>query len=242
MAIKKFDVELVSTKMISPNTMHLSFKILDNIEFDYIPGHFITFLFESAGDKVKRRSYSIATLEKTNNLIEIAISYIKTGVASESLFHAKIGERFNVMGPAGRLILKEEAAEIKRLVLVGTGTGIAPYRAMLSIIAKLNLNVTIILGVQHRIDAIYSEDFIHYSEKFSHISFQSCLSREESQLNQYETKGYVQHYFDNIDLNPDEDIIYLCGNPNMIDDSYEKLLALGFETKNIRREKYISPK
>jgi NAD(P)H-flavin reductase len=242
MAIKKFEVELVATKMISPNTMHLSFKILDNIEFDYMPGHFITFLFEKEGEKVKRRSYSIATLEKNNNLIDIAISYIKKGVASESLFHAKIGEHFHAMGPAGRLILKEESTEIKRLVLVGTGTGIAPYRAMLPILAKQSLNVTIILGVQHRIDAIYSEDFIDYAEKYDHITFQSCLSREESQLNEYETKGYVQHYFDHIDLNPIEDVIYLCGNPNMIDESYEKLLTLGFETKNIRREKYISPK
>lgn len=242
MAIKKFEVQLISTEMISPNTMHLSFKKTDNQEFDYVPGQFITFLFEQDGEKPKRRSYSIATLEKSTDTIEIAISYIKTGIASESLFHAKIGDRFSVMGPAGRLLLKEEEPCMKRLVLVGTGTGIAPYRAMLPKLTEVNLNIDIILGVQYREDAIYAHDFLKYSKKHSHIHFHSCLSREKSRLNQGEFSGYVQHYFDHIDLDPNEDIIFLCGNPNMIDESYEKLLKLGFETKNIRREKYISPK
>ncbi|MDE5014699.1 ferredoxin--NADP reductase, partial [Francisella tularensis subsp. holarctica] len=31
-----------------------------------------------------------------------------------------------------------------------------------------------------------------------------------------------------------------CGNPNMIDESYEMLTQSGFNAKNVSREKYIS--
>jgi NAD(P)H-flavin reductase len=43
-------------------------------------------------------------------------------------------------------------------------------------------------------------------------------------------------------LNPDPqgDIVYLCGNPSMVDACHELLTQHEFELKNIRREKYIS--
>ena len=39
------------------------------------------------------------------------------------------------MGPAGKLIIKDDP-DYKRYILVGTGTGIAPYRSMLPDLAK----------------------------------------------------------------------------------------------------------
>ncbi len=244
MAIQRFELELLDKKMISPNTMHLSFKRADNLELDYIAGQFVTFMFEPKSDKAnsgkpKRRSYSIATMDKSVDSIDIAISYIKGGIASEHLFNAEKGDKFNVMGPAGRLILKEE--EIQRVILVGTGTGIAPYRAMLPALAEQSsLQVEILLGVQYRQDALYADDFIEYANNYDHISFKACLSREEQPLKKHEVKGYVQNQFDDLALIPGEDVIYLCGNPDMIDDAFANLTTAGFDSKSVRREKYIS--
>lgn len=244
MAIQKFELELLAKKMISPNTMHLSFKRADNLGLDYIAGQFVTFMFEPNSDqpnngKPKRRSYSIASMDKSVDSIDIAISYIEGGIASEHLFNAEKGDKFNAMGPAGRLILKDDV--VKRLILVGTGTGIAPYRAMLPTIAKQpSIKVEILLGVQYRQDTLYAEDFIEYADKYNHITFTACLSREEQTLKSHEIKGYVQSQFDDLALIPGEDVIYLCGNPDMIDEAFERLTANGFDTKSVRREKYIS--
>jgi len=69
-----------------------------------------------------------------------------------------------------------------------------------------------------------------------------CYSRAEvSDPESSEFHGYVQECLKTISLNPETDIIYLCGNPNMIDASFKYLHEeLGFQTQVIRREKYIS--
>jgi len=38
------------------------------------------------------------------------------------------------------------------------------------------------------------------------------------------------------------DIAYLCGNPNMVDATFETLKAAGLPVPHIRREKYVSSK
>ncbi|MCF6767858.1 FAD-binding oxidoreductase [Thiotrichales bacterium 19S11-10] len=243
MAIQTFDLELVDAYMITPHVKHLVFKRADGAAFDFIPGQFITFLFDIGEAKPKRRSYSIATIPGGDHkFIEIAIAHVEGGVATDNLFNMQPGDKFNVVGPAGRLVLKEES--IKRLILVGTGTGIAPYRAMLPELAekaqKEGLDVQIILGCQHRNDALYAKDFLAYANDNEKITFINCLSREASDLLAHEHKGYVQSTFDQLNLNPEEDVIYLCGNPDMIDQAYEILKEKDFGVKNVRREKYIS--
>jgi NAD(P)H-flavin reductase len=56
----------------------------------------------------------------------------------------------------------------------------------------------------------------------------------------WERPGYVQAFFSQLRLDPDADVVYLCGNPGMIDESVEVLKAMGFTLKQLRREKYLS--
>ena len=59
-------------------------------------------------------------------------------------------------------------------------------------------------------------------------------------IKSHEYKGYVQHAFPDLTLNPQEDIVYLCGNPSMIDDAFTYLKDTGFTMQQVIREKYIS--
>ena len=243
MAIERFEIELISAKKITSNVCHLRFKKADGSDFSFIPGQFVTFLFDHESGKPKRRSYSISSIPGETAAIELAISYVEGGIASEALFNMKPGDTFNAMGPAGRLVLKA-GEKIRKLVLAGTGTGIAPYRAMLPTLQRsvgVDIDeVHILLGVQYRQDVLYGEDFRRFVLKCNNIYFNSCLSRETTPLREDEVKGYVQHQFDDLALNPEYDIVYLCGNPNMIDYAFANLTGLGFDSKAVRREKYIS--
>ncbi|MDF2529754.1 MAG: ferredoxin--NADP(+) reductase [Gammaproteobacteria bacterium] len=242
MAIEQFNLVLRSAKMLTPNTRHMAFIREDGKTLDYVPGQFVTFTFDSADGKPKRRSYSISTIPGQTDQIEIAISYVEGGVASEALFKMEPGQKFSAMGPAGRLILQEEPNS--RYILMATGTGVAPYRCMLPQIAEKlkdpNFSVEVLLGVRLREDLLYGEDFVEFAKAHSNFKFHAYLSREQSELKPYEHKGYVQHAFDRLALKPGADVVYLCGNPNMVDEAFHKLVAMGFATKDIRREKYIS--
>ncbi|MDE4942943.1 ferredoxin--NADP reductase, partial [Francisella tularensis subsp. holarctica] len=67
-----------------------------------------------------------------------------------------------------------------KLILVGTSTGIVPYRAMFPELLEKsdNTEIHILLGVQYRKDALYQDDCIEFAKKHHNIPFNLCLSRE----------------------------------------------------------------
>lgn len=240
MAIERFDLELVSFKDITPTVRHFVLKRTDGKGLDFIPGQFITFMLQDSEDKLRRRSYSLGSLPSDNLFLEIAITHVPNGVATEQFFNMKVGDKLPAMGPAGRLTLKDET--VNKIILIGTGTGIVPYKPMFPdlITRSKDTEIHIMLGAQYRKDALYQDDFIALAKAHTNIHFKLCLSREKEELKAHEVTGYVQHQFTDLNLNPETDVVYVCGNPNMIDQSYELLTNAGFIAKNVRREKYIS--
>lgn len=256
MAVEKFDLVLDKAEKITPHALHMAFHRADGKPLIFTSGQFITFLLNDAEGQLKRRSYSISTIPtqcdnqsplNTIERIEIALTYVENGIASESLFNMQPGEHFAAMGPVGRLIMADDSDK-KRYVLVATSTGVSPYRAMLPRLAERfaerpDFKVDLLLGVQHREDLLYAQDFLDFQQQYpDHFRFHACLSREDlsSVSHPHEKSGYVQQQFANLKLNAQDDAVYLCGNPDMIDQGYAELTAMGFEVKDIRREKYIS--
>ncbi len=243
-AMKTFALTLKWSKKITPNIMHLAFVRKDGAAFDFIPGQFITFLFTVDG-KSKRRSYSIASIPGKTDKIEIAISYMQDGIASDTLFNLLPENDLTCSGPFGRLVLRDTDRP-QRIILVATSTGVTPYRSMLPELEKRlandqHLQIILLLGVQYRTDLLYAQDFIDFGNNHKRFAFHTYFSRDVLEdATDYEHEGYVQSAFADLNLNPDEDLLFLCGNPNMIDDAYAWLTAVGFSAHSVRREKYIS--
>jgi ferredoxin-NADP reductase len=142
--------------------------------------------------------------------------------------------------------------------LVATGTGVTPYRAMLGSIKKILSNQTIefilLLGVRNFNELLYAEDFIKFADLNPNFKFIACYSREKlndtSNFINYNNKirpineyfGYVQNKLTELNIQKQTDLIYLCGNPNMIDESITILKAFNISRNKIKREKYISSK
>jgi len=191
-----------------------------------------------------RRSYSIANMPSHNNCIEFAAGYVENGPGTELLFNLKTGDSININGPFGRLILKDEVP--KRYIMVATSTGITPFRAMIPELQRRlesnpELNIVILLGVQNHEDTLYRDEFLNLAAMCPRIMFRAHLSREPIEnLRDYEFCGYVQHAFPELALNPEQDRVYLCGNPAMIDESFTYLKERGFAIQHVIREKYIS--
>ncbi len=243
MSIDTFPITLENAFMLSPKTKHFIFRCHLTPAFNYLPGQFITIHFNHE-NKLLRRSYSIANVPSQNNSIEIAASYFEGGPGTELLFNLKPGDILQASGPYGRLTLKDQIP--KRYLLVATSTGITPYRAMLAeLIQRMEkspeLQVIILQGVQKRNEILYRNEFTALVEQYPQTAFHVCLSREDKNtLAPNEHSGYVQHLFPDLNLNPETDLVYLCGNPAMIDDAFSQLKEQGFAMQHIIREKYIS--
>lgn len=245
MAKNKQIMTLAWTKHLAPNVLHVALQ--PEAPFQYIPGQFITLHFMRNETEINR-SYSIANPPNTTGTqsIEFAISYLPDGIASEEIFNMKPGELINASGPAGRLILLDEHP--KRYVLVATGTGVTPYRSMLNqiqnIIDSQATKFLLLFGVRSPTECLYYQEFLDFKNKnTNNFDFHVFFSREmpkESDNNLHQ--GYVQNSFNLFNLDFNQDMVYLCGNPNMIDSAYEILLNMGFNARTVRREKYISSK
>jgi ferredoxin-NADP reductase len=236
---------LIDAFMISPTVKHFIAQCSLSPPFHYLPGQFITLHFEHE-EKTLKRSYSIANAPNGDNRIEFAATFVEGGPGTHYLFHLQKGDSLSMTGPYGRLVLKEEIPQ--RYILVATGTGITPYKSMLpELRSRLTKNpslfVVIMEGVPYRQDLLYEKEFQAFANAFpKQVTFFTCLSRETqgSEVKSTEFCGRVQALFPKLTLHHQQDLVYLCGNPSMIDDAFQYLQEQNFQTQQIIREKYIS--
>ena len=93
---------------------------------EFLPGQYI----EVIGAEGLRRSYSIANAPRADKQIELHIREVPDGAMSRYWFReAKLNDLLRLRGPLGTFFLRGQAG--KHLVLLATGTGIAPVKAIL---------------------------------------------------------------------------------------------------------------
>ena len=254
MAIVHFPLKLTDRRMLAPSVAHLSFVRGDGMPLDYIPGQFIQIHFDYADGTSARRSYSLATQHNhalaPGEAVEIAVSYVPGGAATALFEGLAEGAQINASGPFGRFCLMPSDAN-KRYLLIGTGTGITPYRAMLpqleTLMQQRGVEVILMQGARTPEELLYGDEFRAFAETHPQFRFVPCFSRELPEPGSLQSHadmrhGYVQNTLAEFTPNPESDIAYLCGNPNMVDACFEALKAAGLPIPHVRREKYVSNK
>ncbi len=250
MAIQHFPLKLTARRMLAPSVAHLTFVRDDGAPLDYIPGQFIQVHFQYADGTATKRSYSLATIHDhalgAGEAVEIAVSYVAGGAATALFEGLAEGGRIDASGPFGRFCLMP-ADSNRRYLLIGTGTGVTPYRAMLpqleQLIAERGVEVVLLFGARTPVELLYGDEFRAFADLHPNFRFVPCFSRELPDDPHADVRhGYVQQFLAAFAPNPETDIAYLCGNPNMVDACFEALKACGLPVPQIRREKYVSSK
>lgn len=242
MPLKSYQLTLKWAENITNNVRHFAFTSDDPGILAFEPGQFLTIHFQKDGKAIKR-SYSIATVPGQSEYVEFSAGAVEGGPGTELLFNLKPGDSIQVMGPFGRLILRDEHP--KRYIFVATSTGVTPYRSMMPLLAERMQNegteMVLLEGVQYREDLLFGDEFLAFAKANPKFTFRAHFSRDALTNPQpHEFSGYVQTAFADLNPNPETDVVYLCGNPGMIDAAFADLTARGFDVKNVRREKYIS--
>ena len=123
--IFKFESKILSVKQLTKDTKHLTISVPDN--FDFYPGQFISLITNKNGNEI-RRPYSIAS-KPAKNSIELCIKILRKGLITPIIDNLKIGDKINIIGPMGSFVINEESKD-KNIILISTGTGIAPFRSI----------------------------------------------------------------------------------------------------------------
>src|SRR5690348_6230626 len=159
-----FTLRLVDSFMLASSVRHLVFERVDGQPLAFQPGQFLQVHFHYDDGTPTKRSYSVATVGDGSApvmRIEIAVSYVEGGAATKLLGNLQPGETIEASGPYGRFCLQPGDAH-PRYLLLATGTGVTPYRAMLPLIrqllAKGDREVVLLYGARNEEELLYRSE------------------------------------------------------------------------------------
>ena len=242
-----FTLRLADSRMLAPAVRHLVFERVDGQPLAFIPGQFLQIHFHYDDGTATKRSYSVATVGDGGSpvqRIEIAVSYVDGGAATKLLGGLELGGTIEASGPYGRFCL-QDTDKHPRYLLLATGTGVTPYRAMLpqfeKLLAQGEREVVLLYGARNEAELLYGEEFEVFAQTHPGFIFHGCLSRQPRAVPRPgDRPGHVQNVLAELAPAAERDIAYLCGNPNMVDAAFNALKEFGLPIPQIRREKYIS--
>lgn len=238
MARQFYDVIVKDIQNINPAVKRFIFKVPHMEHFHFEPGQFVMLDLPIDG-KVKTRSYSIASAPNENEF-ELCIVIKEDGLGTPYLFkEIHIGSILKCAGPLGKFTLPQE---IKHDVLmIATGTGIAPFRAMLQHMTNTNLlqkhsdQVHLIFGNRFTDDILYREEFEQLEQTHGIFKFHPVLSRAENWTG---LKGYVHPIYEEILHDNRPAHIFICGWSAMVREARDRLYARGYTKEHVHFELY----
>lgn len=224
----------------TPHTRRFWIQVPELEVFDFKPGQFVTLDLPIHEKKNKRwRSYSIASWPDGSNVFELIIVKLPGGIGTAYLFdEVEVGSELLFRGAQGVFTLPEQIE--KDLFFICTGTGIAPFRSMVQYIYLNNIphkNLYLIFGCRFKTDFLYADELNELQQKLPSFQYLPTCSRETSE--DVLRRGYVHGVYEEIiNASKPEANFYLCGWKNMVDEAKEKIMALGYDKKDIHLELY----
>jgi CDP-4-dehydro-6-deoxyglucose reductase len=228
------DATLVSARMLAPQVRELTLD--PGPGHRHAPGHWVT-LFLDHGQEPLKRQYSIASAERADGRFDLAVTRVVDGPMSTWLHALPIGARVRMMEAQGLFVLEPA---VRPILFVATGTGVAPFRAMLQELEKAadGPPIELSFGCRTEADMLYRDELEALAARLPRFSYHPTLSRAPEAWRG--RRGYVQaHLAEAVDrLGKDLDV-YVCGLTKMVKEVRRVCREeLGLDRKRVHTERY----
>ncbi|MES1184870.1 MAG: hypothetical protein ABUL60_13735 [Myxococcales bacterium] len=223
-----FLAELIQRKQLSPRVELLTF--LAAAPFTRAAGQYVLLTL----DEGTSHAFSIATPfdEQEPARFDIAVA---RGTTAGPVLELTLGGRVQVTGPSGVLVWKADAPAL----LVATGTGISPLRAIVleQLARRSGAPLTLLFGCRDAAEELWGAEFAELAAqqpRFRYLPTHSQPSRGHAGL-----IGRVQAYLpEQVRLLGPTLRAYLCGHTPMVNDCTTLLLEHGVPAEHIHGESY----
>lgn len=233
------DATVVDKKVWTDGLFTISITAEDVLDFE--PGQFLQLAVQDGEDLINR-PYSVAS--PSGDTLEFFIVVVEEGQLTPRLWKLEKGDSLKVSQRAAGSFTLKKSPSAECLWLVSTGTGLAPYIAMLRTGEPWEKfeKIVVVHGVRFAADLGYTEELRALVEKHPHrFSLVQALTREKSDCT---LNGRIPVLLESgelekaagVDLRADNSTVLLCGNPAMLDDMEEKL-----GTRGLKRHRSKSP-
>jgi CDP-4-dehydro-6-deoxyglucose reductase len=198
----------------APDVAVVGVRLPMNENFRFLAGQYIDILLKDG----KRRSYSIANAPKPEGVtsLELHARHTPGGLFTDHVFtKAKVRDLLRFEGPLGTFYLREDSD--KPIVMVASGTGFAPIKAMCEAALERNLKrpITLYWGCRARRDLYMLE--VPASWQRENFKFIPVLSDPTPECQWTGRTGFVHRAVikDYPDMSGIQ--VYACGAPVMVD-------------------------
>ena len=194
-------------------------------------------------DKLIQRPYSIASSTNQLEQFEFYISQVKSGQLTPRLFNLQPGERIFVSKRIVGVFKLAETPLNQDIVMVATGTGMAPYLSFLRsyLIDRPDSKMAIIQGAAKQWDLGYYSELTFLENSFENFTYIPTLTEADTTWNGHEM--WIEDLLEKnalrdeagIEIDPEKTHFFLCGNPKMVENVSGWLLNQDY-TKHTRKE------
>ncbi len=213
---------------------------------DFEPGQYMT-IGVYADDKLYQRPYSVASSPQATGEdgYEFYVRLVPILRFTTLLWRLPVGHQMRMIGPKGRFMLEPDDDRVH--LFVSTGTGIAPFIAMTrQLLHDRKPRKTVMLhGCSYQDELGYRGQLESWQRDGTYpMTYVPTVSRPDDPRNTGWT-GYtgraeaiVRDVCQNEGLQPDDTVVYLCGNPEMIINVESELLSLDYPEFHVKKELY----
>tara|TARA_B100000700_G_C14867150_1_gene771547 strand:- start:100 stop:786 length:687 start_codon:yes stop_codon:yes gene_type:complete len=228
--MKNFNLSLIEKKEIAQDILSLRFTKPQDLQFD--AGQFIQFLIPDK-EKQHKRAYSIASAPKDDSL-EFIVKLWPNGKASQLFQDLQPGETCDTRGPMGHFT----DTTTSPLILVGTGTGLAPILGIIQnrlVHEQSTKPIYLLAGFRTEKDIFKEEYLKNIAKKYSNFIQKITLSQPKTHSDIYQKGRVTDHILNHIS---DDNRYMLCGNPAMVQEVRSILTKNNISSEHITFEMY----
>jgi len=192
--------------------------------------------------KLIRRAYSIASSSVERRYLEFYLSLVSSGELTPRLFALQHGGRLHIAPKVGGLFTLDRVAPGKAVLLVATGTGLAPYISMLRtmLIHDSKRKFVVLHGARYSWDLGYRAELESLARIRPNLTYIPSITRPGEDPHFTGQTGRIQTLLEQgvveslsgLLLDPGLADVFLCGNPEMIRKVKLILSARGFVPDN----------
>jgi NAD(P)H-flavin reductase len=235
MPLQLFRATVCRVRDLTHDVRELDLRLVEPARIAFKAGQFLSF---EVGRNEKGQSlirpYSIASPPSRPDVLTLLFNLVPGGPGSTYLFSLKEGDDTQFKGPAGAFYLREDLA--RDHLFVATGTGIAPYMAMIPALFERNPSCAIAFywGLRSQRDLYYQDELEAWARARPKFSFTTTLSRPKDGW--MGERGRVTRLVEERIASAKNLAVYLCGNSGMLQDVTAIIQKKGLCP--IYREKY----
>ncbi len=238
--IKEFTARISGLRDIAEDMKEVRLKLVDPPVMEFKAGQFVQLRIPEYGDSDEPvyRAYSIASPASKGEEIHLIITRVPQGIATTYVHeHLNEGDETLLNGPHGEFYLRDSERDV---LLVATGSGLAPIMSILHHLADENIRrkVFLVFGARRMGDLFYLEELNRLKERIPDLKVVHTLSRPEEHEQWEGPRGRVTDVIPDLVKDPSNVEAYICGNPAMVESVEQQLTQMGVPKEQIFYDKF----